>query len=130
MSKKYEHLIFKNIEENIGLIPYHTDQLCIQRLVPKKFPLHIALHYVSKIENIPQKYVSPHTHDVPEVNIFVPMSEDFMYEVELEDEIYNISGHNTIWIPENIKHSANVKSGKGYFICIILDNTLNVFGID
>jgi 2-isopropylmalate synthase len=42
------------------------------------------------------------------------------YEIQLGDEVYNVSSPSTVFIPKGIKHKAKFISGKGVFVCVIL----------
>jgi len=127
--RTYEELIFENVEMNLGAIPFHNDIPGIRRLAPRDFPTHTAIHSVSLDQSLPEDYVVPHIHAVPEINIFIPTDSTFHYEVQLGEETYSINGPRTIWIPAGLLHAANVKCGYGFFVCIILDSSENVFGI-
>ena len=123
----YENLIFNNVEETLDKIPLHFTQNNIQRLAPQNFPLHTAIHYVSELKLLSENYVQPHKHNVSEINILIPESNDFEYTIQLGDEHYSVRGHRTIWIPAGLIHAANVKKGSGYYICVILESTKNIF---
>ncbi len=50
-----------------------------------------------------------------------------IHTIQLGDEHYSVTGHRTIWIPAGLIHAANVKKGSGYYICVILESTKNIF---
>lgn len=120
------HYIFTNREQNLEQIPFHQDSAFITRLAPEHFPVHTAIHCISGIKESPEKYVHPHQHDVPEINIFIPTSTDFCFEVQLGDKLYFIHEHTSLWVPPQLVHAANIKEGSGFFICIILAATENI----
>lgn len=123
-----QQLVFKNIVQSLNNVPLHSATAHVERLTALNFPVHLAIHHSQGTNqpNIPQQYVKPHRHIVAEINIFIPESEDFTYQLQLADEITAINGHYSVWIPADTAHSANFIRGQGYFICIILDKTENL----
>ncbi|MBL1210751.1 hypothetical protein [Geminocystis sp. GBBB08] len=128
MNNQYSNLIFPNIQQSLSVLSCHNSIKEIQRFAPQNFPYHVAIHKISEVENIPSHYVSPHSHDVPEIKILIPDSNGLEYEIQLGDEFYQVFGHKTIYVPPGVSHAANIKKGSGYFVCMILDTTENVFG--
>lgn len=128
MNNQYLDLIFPNIQQSLNVLSCHSNINEIQRFAPQNFPYHVAIHKISEVEKIPSKYVISHVHNVPEIKILIPDSKGLEYEIQLGDEIYQVSGHKTIYVPPGLSHAANIKRGSGYFVCIILDSTENVFG--
>lgn len=122
----YDHLIYTNTEKSLDSIPHHEQVLSILRLAPQNFPFHTAIHCISQAAELEQRYVELHQHEVPEINIFIPGSADFCFEVQLGDETHFITEHSSIWIPPGLKHAANIRVGQGYFICLILAPTEQV----
>ena len=111
--------IFKLVPGDLNHVDFHQAVSSIQRLVPEKFPLHLAVHSVLvEDKNPPKVYSAPHMHtDQDEVNILISKS-SMVYNIMLDDEEHEVAAPATIWIPAGKAHSANVVSGEGFFICI------------
>lgn len=108
--------------EDLSDILFHTNQKGIKRLISKNFPVHLAIHNFNCSDIITEKYVEPHFHDHPEINIILPLNDNLTYEIQIGDKDYIIEKPSAVWIPKGIMHSANLRRGKGFFICIILAN--------
>lgn len=112
--------IFPNIDTPLSNIPYHADVTCIRRLFAENFPCHLAVHHITDALT-PVQYTQPHTHTVDEINIIIPNpNDDLEYNIQIGEDIMTLNGHNSIWIPAGVEHSANVVSGNGYYIAIRL----------
>jgi quercetin dioxygenase-like cupin family protein len=59
-------------------------------------------------------------HDCNEINLILSEKNKLTYKIQLGNEVYQVSSPATIFIPKGLKHSAEVVSGKGIFICLIL----------
>lgn len=118
----YEKYINILINENLDLIPFHNKSEGIKRLYAENFPVHLAIHEINKISKNENKYVQSHRHQKPEINIIIPSEEGLKYNIQIGVETYEIDTPTSIWIPEDVPHSANVISGSGYFVCIILQD--------
>ena len=126
---KYQKFIKKGVIESLDKVPFHG-QAPIKRLsmlnktVIPQSDTHIAVHFVDASIVLP-KYSELHKHDHDEINLI--LSEDFSltYEIQFEDESYDVTSPSTIFIPKGIRHSAQAISGKGLFVCIILSNNVN-----
>ena len=82
---------------------------------------HIAVHFVDASKNLP-KYSKLHKHNHDEINLILSENANLTYDIQFEDESYEVKSPSTIFIPKGIKHSARAISGKGIFVCIILSN--------
>ena len=91
-----------------------------KKLVPQS-NTHIAAHFVDSHKKFP-KYSFPHKHNYDEINLILSEKDKLIYEICLDDEIYRVSSPSTIFIPSGVKHIANVISGNGIFVCIILSD--------
>jgi quercetin dioxygenase-like cupin family protein len=89
-------------------------------LIPQS-DTHIAVHFVDASRVLP-KYSKLHKHNHDEINLILSEDSSLTYEIQLEDESYEVTSPSTIFIPKGIKHSAQAISGKGIFVCIILSN--------
>lgn len=122
---QYKKFITKGTNESLSKIPFHNKaplkrKLMLGKKIIPKSNLHLAVHFVSTGKKIP-KYSILHKHNVDEVNLILS-SDKLVYEIQLEDEIYRVSSPSTIFIPKGIRHRADVLSGKGFFVCIIMSN--------
>lgn len=124
---RYRKFIVKGVKEPLSKVPFHTNT-SIRRfsmLGKNKIPqskIHTAVHFVNAHENKISRYSKLHRHNANEINLILSEDEKLTYKIQLEDEKYTVSSPATIFIPKGIKHSAEVISGKGIFVCIILSN--------
>ena len=124
---KYKKYITKGIREPLSKIPFHqkTSIKRISMLSKKIIPeskIHTAVHFVDVSDKKIPKYSILHKHDVDEINLILSQDEKIVYEIQLDDEIYKVSSPATIFIPKGVNHRADVISGKGIFVCLILSN--------
>jgi len=123
---KYQKFIKKGIVESLDKVPFHS-QAPIKRLsmlnktlIPQS-DTHIAVHFVDASIDLP-KYSTLHSHNHDEINLILSEDSSLTYEVQFEDESYQVTSPSTIFIPKGIRHSAQAISGKGLFVCIILSD--------
>jgi hypothetical protein len=125
--QKYKKYITKGINEPLSKIPFHqkTSIKRISMLSKKIIPeskIHTAVHFVDVSDKKIPKYSILHKHDVDEVNLILSQRDKLVYEIQLDDEIYKVSSPVTIFIPKGVNHRADVISGSGIFVCLILSN--------
>lgn len=125
--QKYKKYITKGIPEPLSKVPFHKNAPIkrISMLSKKTIPeskIHAAVHFVDAIDKKISKYSILHKHDADEVNIILSENDKLVYEIQLDDEIYKVSSPVTIFIPKGVKHRADVISGRGFFVCLILSN--------
>ncbi len=123
---KYQKFIKKGIIESLDKVPFHS-QAPIKRLsmlnktlIPQS-DTHIAVHFVDASIDLP-KYSTLHSHNHDEINLILSEDSSLTYEIQFEDESYQVTSPSTIFIPKGIRHSAQAISGKGLFVCIILSD--------
>ena len=123
---KYQKFIKKGIIESLDKVPFHS-QAPIKRLsmlnktlIPQS-DTHIAVHFVDASIDLP-KYSTLHSHDHDEINLILSEDSSLTYDIQFEDESYQVTSPSTIFIPKGIRHSAQAISGKGLFVCIILSD--------
>ncbi len=126
---KYQKFIKKGIIESLDKVPFHS-QAPIKRLsmlnktlIPQS-DTHIAVHFVDASIDLP-KYSTLHSHNHDEINLILSEDSSLTYEIQFEDESYQVTSPSTIFIPKGIRHSAQAISGKGLFVCIILSDNSN-----
>lgn len=119
-------LIVRNISSPLSGIPFHHDVEGIERLFAKGYPLHLAIHTVRAVQWPPAPYTEPHAHDdFDEINILI--GDELQYRIQLGDEIFELKGSFSIWIPAGMVHAANVLRGDGYFVAIRLHPGTNFY---
>jgi quercetin dioxygenase-like cupin family protein len=126
---KYQKFIKKGVIESLDKVPFHS-QAPIKRLsmlnktlIPQS-DTHVAVHFVDASIDLP-KYSTLHSHDHDEINLILSEDSSLTYEIQFEDESYQVTSPSTIFIPKGIRHSAQAISGKGLFVCIILSDNPN-----
>ena len=125
--RKYKKYITKGIHEPLSEVQFHKKAPIkrISTLSKKTIPeskIHAAVHFVDAIDKKISKYSILHKHDVDEVNILLSQNDKLVYEIQLNDEIYKVSSPVTIFIPKGVNHRADVISGSGFFVCLIMSN--------
>ncbi len=125
--RKYKKYITKGIHEPLSEVQFHKKAPIkrISMLSKKTIPeskIHAAVHFVDAIDKKISKYSILHKHDVDEVNILLSQNDKLVYEIQLNDEIYKVSSPVTIFIPKGVNHRADVISGSGFFVCLIMSN--------
>jgi len=123
---KYKKFIKKGIVESLDNIPFHGKApikrlLMLGKSMIPKSDTHIAVHFVNTSTNLP-KYSELHKHNHDEINLILSEESNLIYEIQLDDEVYQVTSPATIFVPKGIKHSAHAISGKGIFVCIILSD--------
>ena len=125
--QKYKKYITKGISESLSKVPFHKKapikriSMLSQNIVPES-KIHAAVHLVDATDKKISKYSKLHKHTADEVNIIISQSGKLVYEIQLDDEIYKVRSPVTIFIPKGVRHRADVISGKGLFVCLILSN--------
>ena len=122
---KYKKYIFSSENYPLSSIPLHSDSEDIKRFFSDKFPIHLAVHEINKAKKKERTYVEKHNHPRPEINILLG---NVRYKITLGDEEYIVKAPANIWIPAGLDHSATLIEGKGYFICLILNDKYVVNG--
>jgi len=122
---KYRHLIYSSDNTPLDSIPFHKNSTSIKRLFSEGFPVHLAIHEINNAPKKNRKYVEMHNHEKPEINILLG---NLKYKIKIEDETYIVSAPANIWIPAGINHSATLIEGKGYYICLILNDKYEANG--
>ncbi len=125
--RHYRKFITKGVSESISKVPFHG-KAPIKRLamlgktrIPES-KIHTAVHFVDANEKTMPQYSKLHKHNADEVNLILSEDEKLTYEIQLANEIYKVSSPATIFIPKGLEHRAQVLSGKGIFVCIIMSN--------
>ena len=126
MEKKYRRFINEGMNESLEKIPFHQKapikrfSMLNKSMVPES-DTHIAVHFVNASQKIP-KYSQLHKHNHDEINLILSEDDTLKYKIQLEDETYRVSSPSSVFIPKGVRHSAEVVSGTGIFVCIILSD--------
>jgi hypothetical protein len=109
--------IFLNHETPLSSAPFHSDSPAVRRLAPTGFPLHVAVHEIA-VEGPTGNYVEPHHHSVAEVNVLVPASSDFAFEITMDGVTTVVEHSASIWIPAGTTHAGQAVRGRGILLCL------------
>lgn len=122
--RRHGHLISPGMVSGLETIPFHdqgplTRWLMSGAEVHPDAGTHVAVHRMDAVREASRDYCDVHVHTVAELNLFLPVTE-LTYDVVLGEEAYEIEGPASVFIPAGLPHSANVRSGTGFFVAIIL----------
>lgn len=121
-SRNKELVISKNISAPLKNVPFHSGSGAIQRTIPEKFPVYVAVHSISSSALVPDKdaRVILHKHDAPEINMLISENGKLRYEIRTDNNIYEVESPSCVYIPAGVQHAADYVSGTGSFICVFL----------
>lgn len=117
--------VVKGRIEPLGDVPFHSEGpltrwlLASEAMAPGS-GVFIALHEFSDVEPARRDYCRPHRHDHDEINVFHTTSH-LEVEVDLDGETLVLEAPATVLIPAGVRHAANVRSGSGFMVAILLD---------
>ena len=123
--KRYRKYITKGVNESLSKVPFHSKapikrlSMLGKKMIPQA-NTHLAVHFVNAKNKKIGEYSQLHKHTADEINLILSENGKLVYEIQLDDEIYNVSSPATVFIPKGINHRARVLSGKGVFVCLIL----------
>ncbi|MCK5629776.1 MAG: 2-isopropylmalate synthase [Nanoarchaeota archaeon] len=128
--KKFQKYIKKGVVEPLEKLPFHGKAPIKRLLMLDKASIpesstYISVHVIKDLPKEFPKYSELHKHDCDEINLILSEDDKLIYKVQFENELYEVSSPATIFIPKGVKHSAEVLSGKGIFVCIILQGDYN-----
>jgi hypothetical protein len=117
-------LISPGLPRGLETIPHHHAGPLIRWLMAgaelhPEAGAHVAVHRLDAVDDRGRDYCDVHAHDVPELNLVLPDGE-LTYDIVLGDETHTVAGPASVLIPAGLPHSANVRSGSGYFVAILL----------
>jgi len=129
---KYRKYITKGILESLHKVPGHSKAPIRRTLMLGKSQIpeskiHLAVHEVNATRKKIPPYTNLHSHNVDEIDLIIPQGGKLVYQIQLEDETYKITAPCTVFIPKKLRHKANVVSGKGIFVCMIMSNKYKTF---
>jgi len=128
--KKFQKYIKRGVVEPLTKIPLHGKApikrlLMLDKTSVPESNAHIAVHFIKELPKEISKYSELHKHDCNEINLILSEDDKLVYKVQFEDEVYEVSSPATIFIPKGVRHRAEVLSGKGIFVCIVLQGDYN-----
>lgn len=123
--RKYEKYITKGVVSPLHKVQFHGHaplkrRVMLEKKSIKEEGIKIVVHEISKLPKEINSYCEPHKHDCDEINIILSEDNSLTYSVVLGDEKYKVKAPATIYIPAGLSHCAEVLSGKGAFVAIIL----------
>lgn len=125
IKKRFKKFIIKGVNQPLQIVPFHreapvTRLLMIDGEMIPQSDTRVSVHFVDDLpEEIPS-YCDLHQHDFDEINLVLSEHDNLVYKIQLEDEVYLVRSPSTVFIPKGVRHSSEVVSGKGLFICITL----------
>lgn len=123
--KKFQKYIKNGVVESLESLPFHGDAPIKRLLMLDKNSVpesntHIAVHIIKDLPKEIPSYSKPHKHSCDEINLILSEDSILVYKIQFENEVYEVSSPATIYIPKGVSHSAEVLSGKGIFVCVVL----------
>lgn len=123
--KRFQKYIKKGVAEPLENVPFHGKapikrMLMLDKSSVPESSTYVSVHFIKGLPKKIPKYSKLHKHDCDEINLILSEDEKLIYKVQFEDEIYEVSSPATVFIPKGVKHAAEVLSGKGIFVCILL----------
>jgi hypothetical protein len=120
-----EPLIVKGRMESLATVPFHRDGpltrwLMASAAIDPEVRCHIAIHQFSEVAPADRAYCDPHVHEFDEINVFHSVSL-LRVAVQLGNDTIQIDAPSTVFIPAGTTHAANVTSGSGFMIAILLN---------
>lgn len=117
-------VIVRGHEEPLGAMPFHSDgPLRRWRMAGgdphAALPVFVALHEFASVEAGSRSYCEPHVHDFDEINVLYTSS-SLQVDLRLGDEVVTVDAPATVYIPAGLPHSANVRSGEGVLVAVLL----------
>lgn len=111
--------------EPLANVPFHHDGPLTRWLMAGAalhpgFECHIAIHQFSDVEPARRDYCEVHVHEYDEVNVFHTNS-SLRVDVRLGENTIQVDAPATVFIPAGTPHAANVASGTGFMVAILLD---------
>ena len=85
-------------------------------------PFHIAVHIIKDLDAPPEPYAQIHCHPTcDEIGLIIAPKDELEYEIVLNGKANRVKSPAAVYIPAGIHHRARAVSGRGAYVCIILD---------
>lgn len=96
--------------------------LMMNSVLLENAPLHIAVHLIHNLDAEPAPYTQIHCHpESDEIGLIVAPKGELEYEIILDGKANRVRSPAAVYIPAGTYHRSRVLSGKGVYVCIILD---------
>lgn len=111
--------------EPLSSVPFHRDGpltrwLLASAAMNPELDAHIAIHQFSDVAPASRAYCDLHVHDCDEINVFHTTSA-LRVAVRLGEETLEVDAPASVFIPAGTPHAANVTSGSGFMVTILMD---------
>ena len=125
LMKDYRKYIKRGEFQPLEKIPFHGKAPIKRLLMIDKdkingVGMHVAVHIIKNLPRKIPKYSELHKHDCDEINLILSEDSQLVYKIQLGNKIFKVKSPSSVFIPKGVSHNAEVISGKGMFICIIL----------
>ncbi len=122
---KLEKYITTGHKEPLSFVPFHHDApverfMMLNSAMVPDCNTRISVHQVSDLPDEITPYCELHKHDFDEINLIISEDDHLVYRIQMEDEVFVVHSPASVFIPKGVRHSSEVISGKGSFICITL----------
>ena len=116
------------VDQCLAEVAFHSNfggvarSLFLSRQLDARSPMHVAVHHFDGTARCNEgefPYSELHFHRDFEVDIVIPISDDFEFEVQTGDQCFIISRCSTIVIPAGVIHRMCVLKGKGLMVCTV-----------
>jgi hypothetical protein len=119
--------------EPLRNIPFHHDGpltrwLMASAALHPDLDCHIAIHQFSNVETARRDYCEVHIHEYDEINVFYATASGLHVAVQLDGETIQVDAPATVYIPAGTPHAANVISGTGFMVAILMDGQFRAVG--
>ena len=123
--KKYAALISKGVVSPLETVKCHHKaplkrRVMLQRDAVTGAGIKVVLHQISKLPKKIPSYCDPHIHEFDEINLILSDAGTLKYRIVLGDETFVVRSPSTIYIPAGLRHSAEVLSGKGTYVTVLM----------
>lgn len=117
------------VEQGLSEVAFHSNYLGVERTLflstqlDSRSPMHVAVHRFNgsgKCNEGEFPYSKLHFHSNLEVDIVIPSSDDFEFEVQTGEDLFVIKRSCTVVIPPGVIHRMCVLKGKGMMVCTVL----------
>jgi hypothetical protein len=122
--QRHAGLISPGVVRPLETIRFHSEAPFVRRQMAggglhDELGLHVAVHEI--YQPAPRRawnYCDAHQHTVHELNLLLSPGH-LRYEVELDDERYEVTAPASILIPPGLSHRANLIEGTGLFVVVV-----------
>jgi len=105
-----------------------TRWLMMSVLLDPSAPWHIALHEFNNVTPDHRSYCAPHYHRVHEMNLFFPTEgKSLVVDLQIDSEFSQLVAPAAVFIPAGSLHAANVFSGSGILIAMVMEKAYEAF---